>query len=146
MITQNPFPPIPSFPSALGRWTYRSFINDSDISKEFNTLEFGRAELIIEQLAPGIFGGRLSFGDNYQFRLTGWTDFTLPCTVRFQGAGDTKDSLGQIYDYIGYFSPMWSNGISQRPVLLGSVVRTVSHSDGQAKAGHVSSWIAVKRD
>ena len=53
MITQNPFPPIPSFPSALGRWTYRSFINHSDISKEFNTLEFGRAELIIEQLAPG---------------------------------------------------------------------------------------------
>lgn len=143
MTMQNPFPP---FPSVLGSWTYRSFINNPDISKEFNTLEFGRGELIIEQLAPGMFGGRLSFGDTYQFRLTGWSDFTLPCTVRFQGVGDTKDSYGQVYDYVAYFVPMWSNGVNQRPALLGSVVRTVPHSEGQAKAGHVSSWIALKRD
>ena len=88
----------------------------------------------------------MSFGDTYQFRLSGWADFTLPCTVRFQGIGDTKDSYGQIYDYTGFFVPMWSNGVSQRPALVGSVVRTVPHSDGQAKAGVVSSWIAVKRD
>src|ERR1700712_5716709 len=103
MITQNPCPPLPPFPSVLGSWTYRSFINDPDISKEFNALEFGRGELIIEHLPPGNFTGRLSFCDTYQFRLTGWTDFTLPCTVRFQGIGDTKDSLGQVYDYIAYF-------------------------------------------
>jgi len=149
MMTQNPQglqSPFPAFPAVLGSWTYRSFVNEPDISKEFNTLEFGRGELIIDQLAPGIFGGRLSFGDTYQFRLSGWADFTLPCTVRFQGIGDTKDSFGQVYDYTGFFAPMWSNGISQRPALLGSVVRTVPHSDGQAKAGVVSSWIALKRD
>jgi hypothetical protein len=146
MMTQNPQTPSSSFPAVLGSWTYRSFVNNPDISKEFNTLEFGRGELIIDQFAPGIFGGRLSFGDTYQFRLSGWTDFALPCTVRFQGIGDIKDSYGQIYDYLGFFVPMWSNGVSQRPTLVGSVVRTVPHSDGQAKAGVVSSWIAVKRD
>jgi hypothetical protein len=64
-------------------WTYRSFINDPDISKDFNALEFGRGDLIIQQLAPEIFAGRLSFGDTYQFRLSGWSAFALPCTVRF---------------------------------------------------------------
>jgi len=132
--------------SVLGSWTYRNFVNDPDISKEFNAIEFGRGELIIEEFAPGIFGGRLSFGDTYQFRLSGTTTFVLPCTVRFQGIGDVKDSYGHVYDYIGFFAPMWSNGIEQRPVLFGSSVRTVPHSDGRAKAGHVSSWIAVKRD
>jgi hypothetical protein len=143
MITQNPPPPLPS---VLGSWTYRSFINSPDVSKEFNELEFGRGELIIDCLAPGVFGGRLAFGDTYQFRLAGLSQFTLPCTLRFQGIGDTKDSDGQVYDYVGFFVPMWSNGIKQRPALIGSVVRTVPHDGGQAKAGHVSTWIAVKRD
>jgi hypothetical protein len=138
-------PPFPTSHPVLGSWTYRSFINDPDIFKDFNTLEFGRGDLIIEQLAPGIFTGRLSFGDTYQFRLSGLSTFDFPCSVRFQGVGDTKDSYGQVYDYVGFFSPMWSNGIEQRPALLGSVVRTVPHSEGRAKAGHVSSWIAVKK-
>jgi hypothetical protein len=142
MITQAPYLP---FPTVLGSWTYRSYINNPDITKDFNDLEFGRGELIIEQLAPEVFSGRLSFNDTYQFRLSGWTDFTLPCAVRFQGIGDTKDSLGHVYDYIGHFIPMWSNGVNQRPALVGSVVRTVPHSDGKAKAGDVTSWIAVKR-
>jgi len=130
----------------LGSWTYRSFINEPDVSKDFNALEFGRGELIIEQLAPGVFSGRLSFGDTYQFRLTGWADFSTPtCTVRFEGVGDMKDSFGQVYDYVGFFTPMWSNGIGQRPTIVGSVVRTVPHSEGRARAGDVTSWIAVKR-
>jgi hypothetical protein len=139
-------PPVLEKYPVLGSWTYRSFLNSPDISRDFNSLEFGRGELIIEHLAPGIFAGRLSFGDTYQFQLRGLSTFAFPCSVRFQGIGDKKDSYGQVYDYIGFFTPMWSNGIEQRPALLGSVVRTVPHSDGQAKAGHVSSWIALKRD
>jgi len=133
------------FSPAVGSWTYRSFINDPDIDKDFNALEFGRGELMIELLAPGIFAGRLSFGDTYQFRLSGWASFEFPCVVRFQGVGDTKDSYGQVYDYVGFFSPMWSNGTEQRPAIVGSIVRTVPHSNGLAKAGQVSSWIAVKK-
>jgi len=137
--------PCTIFQPVLGSWTYRSFINDPDISKDFNALEFGRGELIIEQLAPGIFSGRLVFSDTYQFRLSGSASFDFPCSIRFQGVGDTKDSYGQVYDYVGFFAPMWSNSVSPRPVILGSVVRTVPHSEGRAKAGHVSSWMAMKR-
>jgi len=130
----------------LGSWTYRSFINDPDVSKDFGALEFGRGDLIIDQVAPGVFTGRLSFGDTYQFRLSGWASFDFPCSVRFQGVGDAKDSYGQVYDYVGFFVPIWSNGIQQRPALVGSVVRTVPHSEGRAKAGDVCSWLAVKKN
>jgi hypothetical protein len=141
--TMQNLPPVPL--PAIGSWTYRSFINDPDISKDFNALEFGRGELIIEHLAPEIFAGRLSFGDTYQFRLIGSSNFGFPCSVRFQGIGDTRDSFGQVYDYVGFFAPMWSNGADQRPALVGSVVRTVSHNGDRAKAGIVGSWIAIKR-
>src|SRR5579885_2951313 len=56
MITQKPPPPLPS---VLGSWTYRSFINSPDVSKEFNELEFGRGELIIDCLAPEFSEGVL---------------------------------------------------------------------------------------
>jgi hypothetical protein len=139
--------PCPPPNPALGTWTYRSFVNNPDISKDFNDLEFGRGDLIIEQLAPGIFEGRLSFGDTYQFRLRGVADFSsVPCTVRFEGVGDTKDSKEQVYDYMGFFVPMWSNGVDQRPALVGSAVRTVAHNGGRARAGVVGSFIALKRD
>jgi hypothetical protein len=141
-------PPYPPLNPALGTWTYRSFMNNPDISKDFNDLEFGRGDLIIEQLAPGIFEGRLSFGDTYQFRLRGVADLRpFPCTVvRFQGVGDTRDSKGQVYDYMGFFVPMWSNGMDQRPALVGSTVRTVAHNGDRARAGVVGTFIALKRD
>jgi hypothetical protein len=129
----------------LGNWTYRSFINDPNISKDFNDLEFGRGELQIEDFAPSSFNGRLVFGETYQFRLSGSSSFGNPFTVRFQGVGDAADSLGQIYDYVGYLIPVWPNGVQQRPALVGSVVRTVPHNGGTAPAGIVASWIALKR-
>jgi hypothetical protein len=130
----------------LGDWTYRSFINDPDISKDFHDLEFGRGELVIEDFAPGSFNGRLVFSDTYQFKLSGSSSLDHPpFSVRFQGVGDTADSQGQIYDYIGYLVPDWPNGIGQRPAIVGSVIRTVAHNGGKAAAGVVSSWIALKR-
>jgi hypothetical protein len=129
----------------LGSWTYRSFINDADISKDFNSLEFGRAELMIDFLGPGVFVGRLSFGDTYQFRLLGATILNGLMFVRFQGVGDTTDSLNQIYDYLGCVLPLWPNGVGQRAAIVGSVVRTVPHNGGRAKAGAVASFIALKR-
>jgi hypothetical protein len=141
-----PFPIRPPLPPVLGSWTYRSFVNSPDIGKDFNDLELGRGELTIEHFAPGIFVGRLSFGDSYQFRLRGMVDPNPPCTVRFTGIGDTRDSRDQVYDYVGFFIPMWSNGVDQRPVLVGSTVRSVAHNGGRAKAGMVGSFIAVQRD
>jgi hypothetical protein len=118
--------PIP----LAGTGTYRSFINDPNISKDFNILEFGRGEFIIVHLAPSIFRGHLSFGDTYRFRLSGWAYFDFPASVRFQGIGDTQDSFGQVYDYVSFFVPMWANGGRQRPALVGSIVRIVPRSGG----------------
>lgn len=144
------YPAPPSCPPssvAIGTWTYRSFVNNPDVAKDFNDLEFGRGELSIDELAPGLFEGRLSFGDSYQFRLRGSTDFSSqPYTIRFEGIGDTTDSKGQIYDYLGFFVPMWSNGVNQRAALVGTTVRTVAHNGGQARAGSAGTFIALKQD
>ncbi len=39
-MSDNPF---------VGNWTYRSFLNDPDLSKSFNDLEFGRGTIVIEE-------------------------------------------------------------------------------------------------
>lgn len=143
-------PPNPACPPpnpAVGSWTYRSFINNPDISKDFNDLEFGRGELTIDELERGCFSGRLSFGDTYQFRLRGTADLaSLPASARFQGVGDTTDSRGQVYDYMGFFMPMWTNGVKARAALVGTTIRTVAHNGDRAKAGVVGTFIALKRD
>ena len=32
----------------VGSWTYRSLLNDADVSTDFDKLEFGRGTLVIE--------------------------------------------------------------------------------------------------
>jgi hypothetical protein len=140
-------PPCPPPNPATGTWTYRSFVNNPSLDKAPNDILLGSGELVIEELAQGLFEGRLSFGDTYQFRLRGIADLSsFPAVVRFQGVGDTKDSKAQIYDYTGFFVPTWSNGVDQRPALVGSTVRTVAHDGGRARAGFVGSFIALKHD
>jgi hypothetical protein len=82
--------------------------------------------------------------------LTGTITFGDPFTVRFQGVGATAGTIenGQpwIYDYLGFVAPAWPNGIDQTPAIVGTIVRTVAHSNRQAKAGVVASWIAVRSD
>ena len=62
----------------------------------------------------------------------------------FQGSGEIGGELW-IYDYHGFLAPSWPNGIDERPAIIGTIVRTIPHSNGQAKAGYVASWIAVKQ-
>jgi hypothetical protein len=133
----------------LGSWTYRSFLNDPDPNTPFGNLEFAVAALQFEGADFGQVAGRLSFGDDY-LALKGTITFGNPFTARFQGVGATPGTIEQgkpwIYDYLGYIAPAWPNGIDQRPAILGTVVRTVTHSQGQAKAGLVASFIAVRED
>ncbi len=133
----------------IGKWTYRSFRNDPDPSKPFNDLKFAVAELSFEEAEFGKIAGRLSFDNDY-LKLTGTITFGNPFTVRFQGVGATSGTIenGQpwVYDYLGFVAPAWPNGVDQRPAVVGTIVRTVPHSNGQAKAGYVASWIAVRRD
>ena len=129
----------------IGRWTYRSFISNPDIAVDFGAIEFGRGELLVEYSAPGLFIGRLTFSDDYQFRLQGTAFPSDPPTVRFQGVGDAEKSLNQVYDYFGSLMPCWPHGHDQRPTIVGSVIRSTAHNGDEAPAGVVSAFIALKR-
>ena len=47
------------------------------------------------------------------------------------------------YDYRGWTTPKWSNGASQVPSLVGTVIRAKPHDGGAA--GVVASFIAIKQ-
>lgn len=139
-MSSNPF---------LGKWTYRSLLNDSDIQTSFNDLEFGRADLVIEESGPAQLGGTIS-GEGWSLALHGSFGFGSPMQVRFQGKGIVGGSEW-VYDYIAWLAPVWPNSddSKQRPALVGSIVRTIPHpssAGGVAPAGVVASFYAVKFD
>ena len=43
----------------VGRWTYRSFHNDPELSKEFNALRFGMGTLVLDEPDYGRLSGSL---------------------------------------------------------------------------------------
>jgi hypothetical protein len=133
-----------------GTWTYRSFINDAqevgDDAKKALDLIFGEGLMTVEKADFGTFKGALSFGDQAVLDLKGWTSYGAPFTARFQGVGRPGTEVaGWVYDYLVYLVPDWPNGVDQQPAFVGTVVRTVPHSGGAAKAGYVASVVAVKR-
>ena len=133
----------------LGEWTYRSFVNDPDPNTPFGNLEFALAAVKFEEAPFGQIVGRLSFGSDY-LALKGTLTYGNPFTARFQGVGATAGTIENgkpwIYDYLGFVAPAWPNGVDQRPAIVGTLVRDVTHSNGQAKAGMVASFIAVRKD
>jgi len=134
----------PLIGSLEGVWTYRSFINNPAVDTDFDKLEFGRGTIEIRRAPQGTFQGRI-YGPGWELALNGSTNQGNPAGVRFQGRGMVGGEEW-VYDYIGYLSPPWPNGIEQRPALAGSIVRTVPHADGAggiAPAGVVCSWYAV---
>lgn len=138
-MTQNPF---------VGKWTYRSLLNEPDGSVEFNKLKFGEGALEIndnerEELLTGTIGG-----SDWSLSLHGSRGSGSPAEVRFQGKGIVDGELW-IYDYIGWLVPVWPNSTEQlqRTAIVGSVTRTIPHSSsggGTAPAGVVASFYAVK--
>jgi hypothetical protein len=138
-VTQNP-----NIGGLAGTWTYRSFLNDPDLSTAFNALEFGRGNITVIDVPMGVFKGRI-FGPGWSLDLNGAIGYGNPWSVRFQGTG-VVGGEAWIYDYTGVVVPAWPNGIDQRPAMVGSIVRTVPHASengGVASAGIVCSWIAV---
>lgn len=137
----------PETGSLVGPWTYRSLLNDPNLAVPFNSLEFGRATLEIVAAPMGVFRGRI-FGPGWALQLEGGVSYGNPNSVRFQGRG-LVGGEEWVYDYLAYFSPPWPAGVNQRPALVGTVTRTVPHSDGHggvAPAGVVCSWYAVMQD
>ena len=131
----------------VGVWIYRSFLNDPDLSTQFNDLEFGRGNIRIDPSPMNEFKG-LIYGTGWQLNLAGSANYGNPFSVRFQGTGVVGGEQW-IYDYVGYLIHPWPNGIDQRMAMVGSIVRTIPHSSGSggvAPAGVVCSWIAVRQD
>lgn len=131
---------------ASGTWTYRSLSNNPDLSVDFNTLEFGRANLFIETAANGSLSGKI-YDTGWELALKGSIQNGNPATLWFQGTGVVNGSLW-VYDYLCYIVPQIPNGNQQISALTGSVTRAIPHPDGQggtSPAGVVSSFYAVRQ-
>lgn len=133
----------------VGRWTYRSLLNDPELSTEFDKLEFGRANLVLEEDDPATLKGTIG-GEGWSLSLRGAFGFGSPMQVRFQGKGIVQGSEW-VYDYIGWRVPAWPNsdGSKDRPAIVGSIVRTIPHPSsggGVSPAGVVASFYAVRVD
>ena len=122
-----------------GSWSYRSLLRDPDLSKEFNELRFGAGTLNIQVNETGEVTGSLG-GEGWSLNISG---AVTEGEIKFQGRG-VIGGEEWVYDYLGYMSPKWPNGIDEIPAIIGTIVRTVDHSNGQAKAGLVATWYAVQ--
>ncbi|TBB15617.1 hypothetical protein ELH51_36415 (plasmid) [Rhizobium ruizarguesonis] len=127
----------------VGTWTYRSFVSDPNLDTPFENLEFGRANLVISEPTAGEIGGTIG-GTGWSLNLGGTIASGNPDTIRFTGSGAIGGE-NWVYDYLGFLVPTWPNGIDQRPAIVGTIIRTVPHSNGQAPAGYVGQWIAVRQ-
>ena len=138
-MSDNPF---------VGSWTYRSFLNDPDINKAFNDLEFGRGTIVIAEGPMQSLSGTIG-GPGWSLALKGARSYGNPMHARFEGVGVVNGEKW-IYDYEGYLVPDWPNGVDQVPAIVGSVIRTIPHSGSQPHtvnpAGVVCSFYAVKAD
>lgn len=148
-----------------GIWTYRSLINNpkpldlrtEQLRETIDGFIFGQGELVFYKNFGGQLAGELKlYGDDESktflttFSLIGSIEGGSPPVVRLQGKGKVNDENGVeeewVYDYLGYPVPSWPNGSKQRPSIVGSVIRTVPHSEGKARAGAVATFVAVKQD
>ena len=140
MKYENPF---------VGTWSYRSLMNDPDLSIAFNDLQFGIGTLKITADSFDTLGGTIG-GQGWSLNLHGSFGYGSPMQVRFQGKG-VIGPAEWIYDYIGWLVPVWPNSNAQleRPSIVGSIVRTVPHQSENGTgpihpAGVVASWYAVR--
>lgn len=126
-----------------GMWSYRSLVNNPDLSVPFNDLRFGMGTLVLSEPEPGRIGGTLG-SSGWSLDLSGIATTADPTKVRFQGRGDIGGETW-VYDYLGFVVPDWPNGVDQVDAIVGTIVRTEPHSGGVAEAGFVASWYAVRQ-
>ena len=148
-MTENPFVGSPF----VGSWTYRSLLNDPALGNadnpDFNALKFGWGTMTLAASAPEQVTGTIG-GDGWSLALRGAAGFGAPSQLRVLGKG-VVGGEEWIYDYIGWLVPAWPNSTDalDRPAIVGSVVRTIPHSNGKggtSPAGVVASFYAVRAD
>ena len=137
-MSDNPF---------TGQWTYRSLLNEPDPSIPLDQLEFGLGTITIDDGPAELLTGTIG-GLGWSLALRGSRSYGSPAQIRFQGKG-LVGGEEWIYDYIGWLVPVWpaSTNALDRPAIVGSVTRTISHSSGNggvAPAGVVASFYAVR--
>ena len=93
-MVDNPF---------IGSWTYRSLLNEADVSTSFNDLEFGRGTIVIKQAPMQRLTGTIG-GPGWSLDLKGARAYGNPMSVRFQGKGIVGGEEW-IYDYEGWLVP-----------------------------------------
>jgi hypothetical protein len=158
--------------SLPGKWTYRSYLNranvlvnaDPEPSVQALTPIYGQGVANAETSIRAynlIFGeGVISFdaptGNNVTgtFDMGGGYVLDLKGTAKATSSGDmyieifgsgragTKTENWE-YDYQGWMTPKWPNGVNQVPSIVGTVIRAKPHDGGAA--GVVASFIAVKQ-
>lgn len=82
----------------IGTWTYRSLLNEPDVTTDFDKLEFGRGTLVITEASSDTLGGTIG-GPGWSLSLHGSFGYGSPMQVRFQGRG-LVGGEEWIYDYI----------------------------------------------
>ena len=148
-MSDNPF---------LGKWSYRSFLNDPNLvipsdgsDPNIQSLLFGYGTLVIAAAAPELLVGTIG-GGGWSLTLHGSRAYGSPAQVRFQGKG-IVGGAEWIYDY------HWMAGsrLAEQqpefgvPAIVGSVTRTIPHPSGAdgkaiAPAGVVASFYAVRQN
>ncbi len=122
-----------------GEWTYRSLKNDPALADDFNKVKFGEGVLTLREYAPGLLSGSFDFGGGYRLTVLG---SVTGDRIRLRSTGEPNTpTAGWIYEHEGRLVPGWLHGDQQRPAIVGSVLRTISH-DGRP-AGLVGSFVAV---
>ncbi len=130
-----------------GRWTYRSLLDDPDVSKDFNALRFGAGIITFGAIAyDQILDGALDMGGGYQLSVRGelLRDVGGITGIRWTGTGIAgTPTEAWVYDYRGTRIQKWPEASGQADVIVGTVLRTVSH--GGAPAGFAASFYMVKQ-
>ncbi|SFI90244.1 hypothetical protein SAMN03159338_0262 [Sphingomonas sp. NFR04] len=131
-----------------GKWTYRSYRNDSDfVGKDAATALaqiMDEGVLDLEMRSTDMFGGGLGLGQNHALSLEGKLLGGDPVQFSMIGIGIAgTPTAGWRYHYHGQLGFGWPSGVDQIPSLVGTVVRVVAHGD-HAPAGVTASFIAVQ--
>ncbi|HBL28695.1 MAG TPA: hypothetical protein DD490_17810 [Acidobacteria bacterium] len=136
----------------VGNWTYRSWLNDTNLNTQPNDLLFGSGTITITEAPMALLTGTIG-GPGWQLALHGSRSYGNPMTVQFWGKG-LVGGAEWIYAYVGYLVPEWPDGVQQKTAMVGSIVRVIPHPAtdsqgnvvGTSPAGVVASWYAVKQD
>jgi hypothetical protein len=122
-----------------GKWTYRSFHNRSepvgDDAEKALKLIFAEAEFTFQPPTGSTLEGKIDWpGGGLDLRGTirpGVEPNTFVVDLVGSGRPYTA-TAGWEYDYHAQLAHHWPNGVNQRPVLVGSVLRAKPHGSSPA--------------